>query len=594
MKVRLLVCSVLLLVVQGEYNEDEWLDPTDMLNYDSSSMKMRKSRLDTVEVKNYDEVQTKKEECAPCRTQTLNCPTQMVKCPAEKIECPAQVVRCPDINECQSKVSSLQREVQEQKNKMVSAAWETSCRPVFKRYLSKILKGIEKLGLPDKANSAVHCDAEIKLTRAGLSEVQKFLSGDDSWKPGALDEALSQMLVNFKLHDYEAWKWRFEDTFGVELYTILWVCASVLMISVTISTELWSKVSWFTQCKRLLVICFIISIFWNWLYLYKVAFAAHKKKMVELESSSDKCTGVKKMDWMDSLIEWRRRTFTLQDDPCKEYYELLLINPLLLVPPTEAIAVTITKFFTEPMKHVGQGISEFMVALLKDLPITLQIPVLVTIVLSIVVFTYGCAQSLIQHALPWPGRGHRQALPPPAGEQPRARQLRGANPETVAWGDSDPPALAHGRQAHMVRELSHVRRRQCHQLRERPRARAVLRNLGDASDDTESEEEWSVELSEMEDTPGGAHGGAPAGGAVRKEGEKLRRRKRNDGHLQPGTGCSNPGIQNSSRQTEQQSNAHSEGTEVPDFTRERTSPTPKPPVETIGLPTQDTFPRLPS
>ena len=39
------------------------------------------------------------------------------------------------------------------------------------------------------------------------------------------------------------------------------------------------------------------------------------------------------------------------------------------------------------MKHVGQGISEFLRALLKDLPVTLQIPVLVTIVLVMVVKT---------------------------------------------------------------------------------------------------------------------------------------------------------------------------------------------------------------
>lgn len=50
--------------------------------------------------------------------------------------------------------------------------------------------------------------------------------------------------------------------------------------------------------------------------------------------------------------------------------------------------MTITTFFTKPLKHFGQGISQFLRALLKDIPVALQIPVLLTIVLSILVRTH--------------------------------------------------------------------------------------------------------------------------------------------------------------------------------------------------------------
>ncbi|KAM9461435.1 chloride channel CLIC-like protein 1 [Clarias gariepinus] len=59
-------------------------------------------------------------------------------------------------------------------------------------------------------------------------------------------------------------------------------------------------------------------------------------------------------------VKWYRITWTLQDDPCKKYFQLLIVNPILLVPPT---------------KYLRQGISKFLRALLKDLPITLQLPV---------------------------------------------------------------------------------------------------------------------------------------------------------------------------------------------------------------------------
>lgn len=72
----------------------------------------------------------------------------------------------------------------------------------------------------------MHYDAEVKLSKQSLAEIQKLLNDEDGWTTGAMDEALSQILVKFKLHDYEAWKWRFEDTFHVDADTVLKVSSS--------------------------------------------------------------------------------------------------------------------------------------------------------------------------------------------------------------------------------------------------------------------------------------------------------------------------------------------------------------------------------
>lgn len=65
-----------------------------------------------------------------------------------------------------------------------------------------------------------------------MTEIQSLLEGEDRWRTGALDNALSQILVDFKQHDYEAWKWRFEDSFGVELDTVLKVLILFCMYSI--------------------------------------------------------------------------------------------------------------------------------------------------------------------------------------------------------------------------------------------------------------------------------------------------------------------------------------------------------------------------
>ncbi|XP_076134999.1 chloride channel CLIC-like protein 1 isoform X1 [Alosa pseudoharengus] len=397
--------SSLLLLTQGQ--DDDWVDPFDMLNYDATSKSMRKPP----EAASYDNVPTKRREyvqepCPPCQ--------------------------CPDISQCNKNVEMLQRELHEHKRTTTSLLQPATCNPIFKRFISKLLKEISRLGLSNESPNGMYYDAKVHLSSRTMAELQKVVVGE-TWTTGSLDDALSKILVDFKPHDYEAWKWRFEDTFGVELDTVVKTSVFVLVIVMIICSELWSTVSWFVQFKRMFAICFFISIVWNWFYLYKIAFAEHQTNIVKMESVNDKCTGVKKIDWKDNLKEWFRSTWTLQDDPCKKYYEVLMVNPILLVPPTKAISVTITTFITEPLKHLGQGISEFLRALLKDLPVTLQIPVLLTIVLSIVVCTYGSAQTAIQHVLTGPLRRGRRDPPPP----PNRLQDRGQHPQLEQGEDSN-------------------------------------------------------------------------------------------------------------------------------------------------------------
>uniref|UniRef100_A0A3Q3GZE0 Chloride channel CLIC-like protein 1 n=1 Tax=Labrus bergylta TaxID=56723 RepID=A0A3Q3GZE0_9LABR len=147
---------------------------------------------------------------------------------------------------------------------MRKPAEQPTCNPVFKRFLSRLLKEIQRVGLPGHSADAIY-DATIKLSSQAITEIQTLLEGEDSWRTGALDNAISQILVDLRPHDYEAWKWRFEDTFGVELDTLLKVTSYGI-----ICTQLWSTVSRFMQFRRMLFLGFIASIFWNWLYLYKV------------------------------------------------------------------------------------------------------------------------------------------------------------------------------------------------------------------------------------------------------------------------------------------------------------------------------------
>ncbi|XP_030289496.1 chloride channel CLIC-like protein 1 [Sparus aurata] len=295
---------------------------------------------------------------------------------------------------CDQKVESLQKQIEEQEKKIKLASQQPTCTPVFRRFLSRLLKEIQRVGVPTDSTDVFY-DAKIKLSRQSMTEIEMILKGEESCRTGAVDNAISNILVDLRPHNYEACEWRFEDIVGVELDVVLKVLSvfqvglCILIIAAIICTELWSTVSWFLQFHILFPVCFFVSFIWNWFYLYKTAFAEHQNKMAQLYHIGEKCSGLKKFDWTDSLKEFFRSTFTLQDDPCKEYFEAIFVDPLLLVPPSKALSVTIVTFFTEPLKHIGEGISDFLRALLKDLPVTLHIPVM--LMLAVFMYVYGPA-----------------------------------------------------------------------------------------------------------------------------------------------------------------------------------------------------------
>ncbi|XP_062836868.1 chloride channel CLIC-like protein 1 isoform X2 [Anolis carolinensis] len=407
MLVSLVLCGIL-LIGRSEAQDDDWIDPTDMLNYDAASGTMRKP----YKVNKDDSENTKTSTEAVAKVNTV------------------------DFSQCQRKLDSLILKVEEYEKKNKAKLYESNSIHVFKRYLNKVLNEAGRIGLPDDNSGDMHYDAEIILTKQTYNEINRFLN-EEGWKSAALDDALSDILINFKHHDYEAWKWKFEDSFGIDPYTAFMVLLCLVCIAVIVATELWTHIGWFTQLKRVMFISFLISFGWNWMYLYKIAFAQHQAEVATMGNFDEVCA--EKIHWSDSIMEWLRSSWTFQDDPCQKYYETLLVNPILLVPPTKALAVTFTNFVTEPLKHIGQGIGEFIRALMKEIPVLLQLPVLVIMAGAVLIFCYGAGRSVtalrqLSHQEkqpppafpPWDGRQHESVqYPLPNGAKHRGGYLMG-------------------------------------------------------------------------------------------------------------------------------------------------------------------------
>uniref|UniRef100_A0A8C5SUJ4 Chloride channel CLIC-like protein 1 n=1 Tax=Laticauda laticaudata TaxID=8630 RepID=A0A8C5SUJ4_LATLA len=409
-----------LLIGRSEAQNDEWIDPTDMLNYDAASGTMKKPD----EHVNQDDFENNR--LPPTKVAEEN---------------------LMEISRCQTKLDSVTHKLDEYEKIYKLKLHESNSIHVFKRYLNKILNEVGRLGLPNDNTREVHYDAEIILNRQSVNEINKFLKEED-WKSASLDEAVNSILIGCRPHDYEAWKWKFEDTFGVDPYNVFMVLLCLASISVIIATELWTRVSWLTQMKRLMIISFLISFGWNWMYLYKKAFAQYQSEVAKMGNVDKIC--VEKIRWTDTFWELFRTSFTYQDDPCQKYYETLLVNPILFVPPTKALAVTFTNFITEPLKHIGQGIGEFIRALMKEIPVLLQIPVLIIMAGATLIFCYGAGRSVTAlRSLPHQEKPQPPALlprdrnqsppmlqPKQSGGDGKAGYLTG-NPESIPGGPYD-------------------------------------------------------------------------------------------------------------------------------------------------------------
>ncbi|KAF3819554.1 hypothetical protein GH733_015063 [Mirounga leonina] len=81
-----------------------------------------------------------------------------------------------------------------------------------------------------------------------------------------------------------------------------------------------------------------------------LAFAQHQAEVAKLEPLNNVCA--EKMDWIGSLWELLRSSWTYKDDPCQKYYELLLVNPIWLVPPTKGFCYGAGKS-VNMLRHLG-------------------------------------------------------------------------------------------------------------------------------------------------------------------------------------------------------------------------------------------------
>lgn len=84
----------------------------------------------------------------------------------------------------------------------------------------------------------------------------------------------------------------------------------------------------------------------------------------------------------DAAFRWIGNLFLLEriDPPCVQFYKDLLVDPIWEVPPLEAVAEALSRFFFAPLGTIGENLGKFFRRLFGELPIQLWIPVTIALI----------------------------------------------------------------------------------------------------------------------------------------------------------------------------------------------------------------------
>ncbi|KAK6180398.1 hypothetical protein SNE40_012563 [Patella caerulea] len=375
--IAVILCLAVTMVTSG----DGELDPFDMINFDPSTMKMNeKSKKVTVDQdKNNPE---KPENLTPGKN--INSPVETLdkdtsnKPPLEKtIQIPVETLNKDatpqpkmDITKCPIRVSTAS--------------------VLFRQYVNTLLyhlKGKVYEG------GAVEFDLRLILDNVDLNKLQRYSDSQTEMDLKTAHEILTRMIQAIKevpiggKTSRHLW---IEEKLGISVEKLLHVLLIIGLIVVIAAIMVHLKFNKYQLMYYLFMLVFIVSVCLTWYSLYKREvskqhYAVSKEMPEHCKSREDKDSGFLSVTW-----SWMVSQVTFQKDECIDYYEQLLIDPIVKVSPIEALAVTAVRFFVTPLRHIAEGLSDFIRTLLKDLPIQLwPIVLIIMTVFSFLILFMG-------------------------------------------------------------------------------------------------------------------------------------------------------------------------------------------------------------
>ncbi|XP_076117001.1 chloride channel CLIC-like protein 1 [Mytilus galloprovincialis] len=371
---KFLYCLVVLVVLSltccygDEEHDDDHIDPFDMVNFDPVTKTMKNKVNKEKEEKNQENKVPKNEKLMKDEKVSQE----------EKVTSDKLVHDIPPVSTTHSpQVTNKKREDQKPPDRNPGSV-------LFRKFVKKLISYFQSKA-PDTTQEY---HVWVKLSKDQYGVLQKFADGNSNIHDA--QEILVSMITDVTRSNVgtaaKLSMW-FEEKTGASLDNVLKMVTIMSLISMVLYMEIGLHISWRRRVTQLIMLAFLISIPMTWYELYQTA--QINQQTVTMKEAPKECVqDMEKEDWLTFYTHAFKHIFTFQEDNCQKYYEHMLIDPLLKVTPTKAIAVTFVRFFLSPLKDIGTAFSEFMRALLIDLPLTLYPVAIVTLSLFFFLFLF--------------------------------------------------------------------------------------------------------------------------------------------------------------------------------------------------------------
>ncbi|BFZ02905.1 hypothetical protein BsWGS_05944 [Bradybaena similaris] len=378
-----IILILLFSPTSGQQHSDDYVDPYDMINFDPASVRMKPSgKPKTVSGDTNVFPKDSQDKCE----QTDSCPVLPHPEKSDTISTDSDAERSDfTANKHQKKDPGHGEDCSKVKQSLEAST------ALSRQYVNKLVNLLERT--VGTASSPVDINLLLMVSYHDIAKLRKFGQGSSN-DIHDVYETLNHMVqsASESLQPGSSIYWLEQKT-GLSA-EVLWYILAIVVCSLLVLTVLAKVTLTWRMFGRLLFVIFFISVIFNWIEIYQ-KHRADQDKILMMERLSDRCPKMDDLSIWGKITTYVSSAFTFQNENCREYFQAMLVNPLVKATPLEAVSVAIVKTVVTPFGIIGTGIKDFYVGLLKDLPWQHKMTVLIILfVLILFLLFFSCGYYL--------------------------------------------------------------------------------------------------------------------------------------------------------------------------------------------------------